>query len=116
MSRSRVSRTVTDVPLKYGARMRSPKLGYSAHRQYYRYYAGYTQGFVEDIVSTLRVPQGGLIIDPWNGAGTTTAAAAELGLPARGFDINPAAVMIGRARLLGPEVSDSLNPLAVDIC
>jgi hypothetical protein len=95
--------------------VRSPKLGDSAPRQYYRYYAGYTEGFVEDMLSALRVPTDGLIVDPWNGAGTTTTAASGLGYAAQGFDINPVAVLIARARLLGPEVADSLVPLAVEI-
>lgn len=95
--------------------MRSPKLG-DGSAQYYRYYAGYTQGFVEDMLRRLEVPTQGLVIDPWNGAGTTTAAAAAAGLTAVGFDINPAAVLIGRARLLPSEVAHSLAPLAVKIC
>ena len=97
--------------------MRSPKLvGGSANGQYYRYYAGFTPGFVEDMLRRLDVPTTGLVIDPWNGAGTTTSAAAAAGLAAVGFDINPAAVLLGRARLLSSEVSDSLVPLAVEIC
>lgn len=96
--------------------MRSPKLGGSADAQYYRYYAGYTQGFVEDVISSLALPQSAVVLDPWNGAGTTTSAAAHLGMAARGFDLNPAAVTIGRARLLGAEVSGSIAPLAAEIC
>ena len=87
----------------------------SARRQYYRYYAGYTQGFVEDMLHRLDLSPDSVVADPWNGAGTTTAAAACTGYTAIGYDINPAAVIIGRARVLGPEVADSLGPLAVDI-
>ncbi|MEU8814934.1 hypothetical protein [Actinoplanes sp. NPDC048796] len=96
--------------------MRSPKLGGSGSRQYYRYYAGYTQEFVEDMLRHLAVPSGGVVLDPWNGAGTTTVAAAAAGLNVRGFDVNPAAVIIGRARLIGSDVADSLVPIALDIC
>lgn len=95
--------------------MRSPKLG-DGSAQFYRYYAGYAHGFVEDMLQHLQVPTTGLVADPWNGAGTTTAAAAAWGLPTAGFDVNPAAVLIGRARLLSSEVSDSLVPLGVEIC
>ena len=96
--------------------MRSPKLGGSARRQYYRYCAGYTQGFVEDMLHRLNLPADAIVVDPWNGAGTTTAAAAAFGLTAMGYDINPAAVVIGRARLLGSDVANSLVPIAVEIC
>jgi hypothetical protein len=98
-------------------RMRSPKLGTgTARSQYYPYYAGYSDGFVEDVLQQLDIGSGHLILDPWNGAGTTTAAAAARGLTAVGFDINPAAVLIGRSRLLGVEVAQSLIPLATEIC
>lgn len=96
--------------------MRSPKLGGSARGQYYRYYAGYTEGFVEDMLRRLDVPTNGLLVDPWNGAGTTTAAAAAQQIEAIGYDINPAAVLIGRARLLRSDVAGSLVPIAVEIC
>ncbi|WP_327007938.1 hypothetical protein OHA72_12075 [Dactylosporangium sp. NBC_01737] len=96
--------------------MRSPKLGGSPHRQYYKYYAGYTQGFVEDMLRSLQVPADGIVLDPWNGVGTTTVAATATGLNAFGYDINPAAVIIGRARLIGSDVADSLLPIAVEIC
>lgn len=95
--------------------MRSPKLNGSA-QQYYRYYAGYTQGFVEDMFHRLSLTRGAIVVDPWNGAGTTTSAAARAGIAALGYDINPAAVIIGRARLLSSDIADSLVPLAAEIC
>lgn len=45
----RVSRLSSGL-VRYCARVRSPKLDGALHRQYYRYYAGYTQGFVEDML------------------------------------------------------------------
>lgn len=69
-------------------------MGESARRQYYRYYAGYNDGFVQDILDRIDIPADGLVVDPWNGAGTTTAAALASGFHARGYDINPAAVLI----------------------
>jgi hypothetical protein len=96
--------------------VRSPKLAGSVQHQYYRYYAGYTQGFVEDMLHRLRVSADDLVLDPWNGGGTTTVAAVAAGVNAIGFDINPAAVIIGRARLLGSDVANSIVPIAVEIC
>lgn len=119
---SRVSRQALTSP-QQGRRLvsmrpvRSPKLGGAATKpQYYRYLAGYTEEFVDDVLTHLEVPSGGLVVDPWNGAGTTTVAAAAAGLNATGFDINPVAVLIGRARLTGSDVTASLVPIAVEIC
>ena len=53
-----------------------------------------------------------LIVDPWNGAGTTTQVAQELGLAARGYDLNPVMVVIAKARLLGSQVVPSHEVLS----
>jgi len=63
------------------------------------------------VLRQLDVRVDGLVVDPWNGAGTTTVAAAASGLNAMGFDINPAAILIGRARLLKSDVADSIGRL-----
>ncbi|MFL6161797.1 MAG: hypothetical protein ACJ74U_06170 [Jatrophihabitantaceae bacterium] len=91
--------------------MRRPKLEGVRPKQYYRYYAGYTQGFVEDMLAALEIEFKAIVLDPWNGAGTTTVAAAATGFTAVGFDLNPAAGLIARARLLASDVADSLVPL-----
>ena len=67
----------------------------------YRYYAGYSRSFVFDILS--RWNRNALVLDPWNGSGTTTTVAAELGLNCIGIDLNPAMVVIARAALLSEE-------------
>jgi hypothetical protein len=55
------------------------------------------------------------LLDPWNGAGTTTAVAAARGLRVTGLDINPAATLVARARLTPLGVRSSLPPLADEI-
>lgn len=60
-------------------------------------------------------PEDGLVLDPWNGSGTTTAVARQLGIRASGFDLNPALVVIANGRLLGKDVAPSIAPLARDI-
>ena len=67
----------------------------------YRYYAGYSRSFVHDILS--RWPGHALVLDPWNGSGTTTTVAAESGLNYIGVDLNPVMVVVARAALLGEE-------------
>lgn len=97
--------------------MRSPKLeAASSAEQYYQYYAGYSDGFVDDMLDKLALPSAAVVLDPWNGAGTTTTAASRHGYHALGFDLNPAVVLIGRSRLLQRDTGGSLTPLAQKIC
>lgn len=78
----------------------------------YRYYAGFSPAFVREALSAFDLPSNACVADPWNGSGTTTAVAQALGLQGIGFDINPAAVVIARGRLLGPGVEPSHVSLA----
>jgi hypothetical protein len=95
--------------------VRSPKLAKDRSHDWYRYYAGYSPAFVEDALSRCKVGPNALVLDPWNGSGTTTAVAQSQGVPALGYDANPALVLVARARLLGPEVADSVVPLVDDL-
>lgn len=47
----------------------------------------------------METPKGAVILDPWNGSGTTVAACASLGVSCHGYDINPVMVHLGRARV-----------------
>jgi hypothetical protein len=68
----------------------------------YHYYAGYSSAFVADVLPRLQLPESAVLLDPWNGSGTTTSVAASLGHVSYGFDINPALGVVARARLLRP--------------
>ncbi|MGB2709919.1 MAG: hypothetical protein WBC33_00255 [Conexibacter sp.] len=81
---------------------------------WFDYYAGYADEFVAGVLMAIEDAVG-TVLDPWNGAGTTTAVAARSGLSAVGLDVNPAAAVIAKARLLRSDVADSLQPLADDI-
>jgi DNA methylase len=81
-------------------------------QQLYPYYAGFPEAFVRSLLSSPFVKSGSVIYDPWNGSGTTTAVASRLGLPALGFDLNPAMVIVAKARLLPASEGPSLDPLA----
>lgn len=67
--------------------------------EFYRYYAGYPIDFAEWALRELRLPNGAVVIDPWNGSGTTAAACARVGFSCHGYDINPVMVHLGRARV-----------------
>lgn len=94
----------------------SPKVGSGSDPvdAWYRYYAGYSAGFVEQAL-TQTAPDAGMVLDPWNGTGTTTVVAASQRIPSIGFDVNPALVIVARARLLGAGVWASINPLCEDV-
>lgn len=81
---------------------------------WYRYYAGYADAFVQDVVRSLPT-EAGLVLDPWNGSGTTTSVAANHGVDAVGTDLNPAAVVVAKARLLATDVADSIVPLTDEV-
>lgn len=97
--------------------VRNPKREVGRSADLYDYYAGYSTGFVEDAIAgyaglrTTGLP----IVDPWNGAGTTTSVAQRLDVPALGFDLNPVLTVVSKARLLAPDVLPSLRPLLEEI-
>lgn len=56
-----------------------------------------------------------MLLDPWNGAGTTTRVGTRLGFAVRGFDINPVMVLVAKAALLTDTVKPSMSALAHDL-
>ena len=82
---------------------------------WFPYYAGYSSKFAETVVETADVPADGVVFDPWNGGGTTTAVTNKLGLRAHGIDLNPAMVITAKGRLLSKGDCNSLVPLADEL-
>lgn len=70
---------------------------------WYNYYAGFSDSFVSHYISyyakNFEFP---LILDPWNGGGTTTLVSSNLGFESIGYDINPVALVISKAKLFDP--------------
>jgi DNA modification methylase len=85
--------------MKAKGRPASPKLR-AGDNTWYRYYAGYTMDFVRDVLEQTELEPDAVVLDPWNGAGTTVQAAHNLGLAAIGFDLNPVMCHIARARFV----------------
>lgn len=79
----------------------------SGKAAWYAYYAGFSPRFVRDVLGVLALREHSIICDPWNGAGTTTQVAHDLGYSAFGYDLNPAMVMVAKARLLGAHTAPS---------
>jgi SAM-dependent methyltransferase len=91
------------------------KYSKNGRADWYEYYAAYSGDFVSDAINCAHIPQGSIILDPWNGSGTTTQIANEMGYNAYGYDINPVMFIIAKARQLDPGVKNSLNAINNDI-
>jgi hypothetical protein len=82
---------------------------------WYPYYAGFSYEFAHELLSSARLPRESLIMDDWNGSGTSTAVANALGYGAYGCDLNPVMVVVAKARLLSKREHSSLEPLSAEI-
>jgi hypothetical protein len=91
--------------------IRSPKRrpGAQASRaNWFRYYADFSGGFVEDIISHLDLPPRATLLDPWLGAGTTAEVATAQRLRMRGYDVNPVMLLVARARTIPTNVANQI--------
>lgn len=83
--------------------------------EWFPYYAGFSGFFAREIVRSSHLNPGAIVLDPWNGSGTTTSAASMYGYQAVGFDLNPAMAVAAKARLLPKIELPSIEPLLADI-
>jgi DNA modification methylase len=83
--------------------------------EWFPYYAGFSGAFARDIIRSSGLKCGAIILDPWNGSGTTTSAASMYGYQAVGFDLNPAMAVAAKARLLPKVERSSIEPLLAEI-
>ncbi|CAK7066529.1 MAG: hypothetical protein CITR_02948 [Citrobacter freundii] len=65
---------------------------------WYNYYAGFSSAFVKDVLHSCALGKSSIVLDPWNGAGTTTTAVNEAGLNAIGIDLNPVMCVVAKAK------------------
>lgn len=68
-----------------------------------KYYAGYNSNFVNNLVSSIELPSDSLLLDPWNGIGTTTLCANVNKFRSIGCDINPVMAIYAKATLFRQE-------------
>jgi len=61
------------------------------------YYAGFGLNFAKSVLQSL--PQPDIVLDPWGGSGTTMVAAADLGYPTIGYELNPVMHVVASARI-----------------
>lgn len=99
------------------AKITNPKrnLNLKGVETWYPYYAGFSSDFVSNILCSLNPNSDKLVLDPWNGSGTTTYVAGKMGNPSIGFDLNPVMVIAGKAINLNASEFTSILPLTHDI-
>lgn len=72
----------------------------SGRQSVYPYYAGFSDEFALDAIKWVSEgTRNPIILDPWNGAGTTTRVGQLRKLRTIGFDLNPAMVIVAKAEL-----------------
>ncbi|WP_109408538.1 hypothetical protein [Proteus genomosp. 4] len=77
---------------------------------WYDYYAGYSHSFVKSVLDLTDLSPQSIILDPWNGTGTTTLASSLAGYKSIGADLNPVMVVIAKARLASHgETENAIN-------
>lgn len=74
------------------------------HRWYY-YKEGYSPNFVEKAIEHAGISKDDLIIDPFNGSGTTTLTSSMLGYKSIGIEVNPFTSFLSDAKVKNVEVS-----------
>ena len=73
----------------------------------YKYYAGYSDNFVvSQLYKNTELSKDSVILDPWNGSGTTTFVSSVLGYRSYGFDINPVMTIVAKSKLYYPSYND----------
>jgi hypothetical protein len=83
--------------------------------RWYPYYAGYSHQFATQVLEELCRDRVCTVLDPWNGSGTTMAAALHEGHQPLGFDLNPATLVVANAKLAHRAAIDRL-PRLLDDC
>ena len=63
----------------------------------FNYHAGFSNIFVKEILSSSVFGEESVILDPWNGMGTTTYVSSSLGFESIGVDFNPVMKVISLA-------------------
>jgi DNA modification methylase len=97
---------------------RTPKRGFMEKKgksAFYDFYPGFSAAFVEDVLHYFNINKDSVILDPWNGSGTTTYVAAKNGYKAIGYDINPVMYFVAKARDVSPSSMKMLKKTYLDI-
>ena len=69
-----------------------------AKHRWLDYKQGYADGLVRAIISQSGISEGGLVLDPFCGVGTTNLTAQSMGYKSAGLDINPIAILTAEVK------------------
>lgn len=97
------------------ATFRNPKRKFvsgESRANWFRYYADFSVGFVEDVIAHLDLAKGATLLDPWLGGGTTAEVATAKGFRLKGYDVNPAMLLVARARTFPTNAANQIPILA----
>ncbi|WP_168797708.1 DNA methyltransferase [Aliishimia ponticola] len=86
------TRTTYRSPVNFIESMQKPR-----HR-WFPYKEGFSPSFVEEFLTTRVSINGGLVVDPFSGSGTTALVAGELGFRGLGFDVSPLTDFVARTK------------------
>jgi DNA modification methylase len=75
------------------------------HRWYY-YKEGFSPNIVENAIEQTGISKDDLIIDPFNGSGTTTLSSSIKGYKAIGIEVNPFTAFLSDAKLKNADISE----------
>lgn len=92
-----------------------PRTVKSRASELYPYYAGFSSNFAKDAVQWLNNSSEFSILDPWNGAGTTTSLAKSFPAYTIGYDLNPVMVIVSKSNLAVPHEAGSIGALTEKI-
>jgi DNA modification methylase len=87
--------TFTDSP-KFASLVNYSSMADEPIHRWFRYREGYSTNLVSTLLS--EVPQGGTVVDPFCGSGTTLLVASQYGYPSVGIDASPLSVFVARVK------------------
>ncbi len=74
------------------------RLSDTSIHDWYRHVFAYSDQIIVDLVNEFEIEDDDVILDPFNGTGTTTLTAKRLGIDSIGVDANPVAVLAGQVK------------------
>lgn len=81
---------------------KKPLVDSSGAADIFPYYAGFSFDWARHLLDEQAFGENSVVLDPWNGSGTTTVAAQSLGYLSIGVDLNPVAEVVANVRSRRP--------------
>ncbi|WP_159726258.1 DNA methyltransferase [Sphingobacterium sp. 18053] len=101
---------------KNNATILNPKRNKTEDLNFYSYYAGFSNHFATELIKSSQLEEGSIILDPWNGSGTTIKSSTICEIQAIGIDLNPVMVVIAKGNSLHKSEFSSIRSLFNEIC